>query len=170
MKKIMIVGPAGSGKSTLSRRLSETLSLPLYHLDNIWWNPDRTHVSREQFDERLNRLLEKDEWIIDGDYARTYEPRMQACDTVIFLNYPLEVCLQGAQERVGRPRDDIPWADETYDADFHQRIISWFDDRLPRLQALLEKYRDSRNVIVLDNRKEADELIAALQKEREKSA
>ncbi|MBO4218138.1 MAG: hypothetical protein J5887_01340 [Erysipelotrichaceae bacterium] len=95
---------------------------------------------------------------------------MQACDTVIFLNYPLEVCLQGAQERVGRPRDDIPWADETYDADFHQRIISWFDDKLPQLNSLLEKYRDSRNIIVLDNRKEADELIAELQKEREKSA
>ena len=85
MHRIIVIGAPGSGKSTLSVKLREKTGLPLWHLDNIWWKPDRTHITREAFDERLAALLKTDAWIIDGSYSRTFEPRIKACDTVILL-------------------------------------------------------------------------------------
>ena len=93
MKKILVIGPSGAGKSEFSRRLEKILNLPLYHLDNIFWKEDKTHISRDEFDEKLATILKREEWIIDGDYSRTYETRMNASDTIFFLNYPMELCL-----------------------------------------------------------------------------
>ena len=103
MKRIMVTGCPGSGKSTFSLKLHEKTGLPLYHLDNIWWKPDRTHVTREEFDAALASILEKDEWIIDGSYSRTFEPRIKASDTVILLDYDTDVCIQRVlQKRLQR--------------------------------------------------------------------
>ena len=71
MHKIIIIGCPGSGKSTFSFALQKKTGLPLYHLDNIWWNPDRTHITRDEMDKQQLALVSKDEWIIDGDYSRT---------------------------------------------------------------------------------------------------
>lgn len=83
MQKAIIVGCPGSGKSTLSRKIHTLTGLPLYHLDNIFWKADKTHISREEFDGKLAEILHRDSWIFDGDYNRTYEPRIAACDTVM---------------------------------------------------------------------------------------
>ena len=91
--KIILLGCAGSGKSTFSGKLHEVTGLPLIHLDNIWWKTDRTHISREEFDIKLKEILEADRWIVDGDYSRTYKARFKTCDTVVFLDYTLEECM-----------------------------------------------------------------------------
>ena len=65
--KIIVIGPGGAGKSYFSKELAKNTKLPLYHLDNIFWKEDKTHISREEFDEKLLEILEKDNWIIDGD-------------------------------------------------------------------------------------------------------
>ena len=83
MKKVVVLGCSGSGKSTFSLQLHNATGLPLYHLDNVWWKPDRTHITRDEFDKRLDDLVNRDSWIIDGDYSRTYEKRIGACDTII---------------------------------------------------------------------------------------
>ena len=108
MKKIIVLGCSGSGKSTFAIKLHEKLGLPLYHLDNIWWKADRTHISREEFDEKLDGLTKLDSWIIDGDYSRTYEKRIVACDTIFFLDYSEDVCMDGIAGRVGQKRPDMP--------------------------------------------------------------
>ena len=95
MKKVVVLGCSGSGKSTFSLQLHNATGLPLYHLDNVWWKPDRTHITRDEFDKRLDDLVNRDSWIIDGDYSRTYEKRIGACDTIIFLDYGEEVCMDG---------------------------------------------------------------------------
>ena len=105
--RIIILGCAGSGKSTFAKRLHEYTGLPLIHLDNVWWNEDQTHISREEFDHRLDLLLQGEEWIIDGDYSRTYEVRIQACNTIIFLDYSEDDCMKGIMDRVGKSRSDI---------------------------------------------------------------
>ena len=107
--KILVLGCSGSGKSTFSRKLAARTGLPLIHLDNIWWRPDQTHITREEFDQKLNEILHDDFWIIDGNYSRTYEERIRACDTIIFLDYSEEVCMDGITRRVGQDRPDIPW-------------------------------------------------------------
>ena len=85
MKKIIVIGPGGAGKSYFSKELSQILDIPVYHLDNIFWNKDKTHISREEFDLKLNEILKEESFIIDGDYSRTYEIRMKNSDTIFFF-------------------------------------------------------------------------------------
>ena len=163
MKRIIVIGPSGAGKSLLSEKLHNMLNIPLFHLDNIFWNEDKTHISREEFDTKLMDILKEDEWIIDGDYSRTYEMRMDACDTIIFLNYPVEVCLEGAKSRIGKKRKDLPWVEEEFDPEFKEWIINWYDN-IDNVKALLDKYKNSKEVIVFNNREEANEFIRVMQK------
>lgn len=71
MQKIMVIGCPGAGKSTFSRALQGKIGLPLFYLDMLFWNCDKTNVSREEFDQKLSDILKQDKWIIDGNYGRT---------------------------------------------------------------------------------------------------
>ncbi len=160
-QKIIVIGCAGSGKSTLSKELRDVMGLPLFHLDNIWWRPDRSHISREEFDRKLDEILLTDRWIIDGDYSRTYEMRFQACDTVIFLDYPFDVCMSGIKERVGKNRTDIPWAEQALDPELVKLAERYETDNRPVILSLLEKYPDA-NSFVFRSRLEAAEWMRRL--------
>ena len=159
MKRVIIIGPGGAGKSYFSKQLAGITNLPLYHLDNIFWKEDRTHISRDEFDKKLLEILEKEEWIIDGDYSRTYEIRMKYADTIYFLDFPLEVALAGVESRIGKPRDDIPWKEEIFDPEFKQWIMNWYKNTLPVLRKLLEQYKEIKNIIVFKTREEIDSFI-----------
>ena len=166
-KKILVVGPSGSGKSTLSRELRDILHLPLYHLDNYFWTKDKKEVPLFDFYQKLLAILAEKQWIIDGDYSRSYELRIKQADTVIFLDYPLEVCLEGVRSRIGKKRDDIPWVEESFDPEFEQFIISSSKTRKEELLRLLDKYQDQLEIIILNNREEAQKFLKKL-REKEK--
>ena len=155
MKKIIVIGCPGSGKSTVSRALHNKTGIPLYHLDMMYWNADKTTVDKNVFLERLFAVLEKDEWIIDGNYGSTMELRMAACDTVVFLDYPLDVCLDGIRARRGKPRSDMPWIETEEDAEFIDFIKSYNEQQKPKVLDLLEKYSD-KNIVILGSREQAD--------------
>ena len=160
-QKILVIGCAGSGKSTLSRELRDITGLPLFHLDNIWWRPDRSHISREEFDRKLDEILLTDRWILDGDYSRTYEMRFAACDTVIFLDYSLDECMNGIKERVGKHRTDIPWTEPTLDPELVRLVERYERDDRPVVLSLLAKYSDV-NRFVFRSRLEAAEWMRGL--------
>ncbi len=160
MKKIIVIGCPGSGKSTFSRELSEKVNIPVYHLDMLYWNKDKTTVGREVFIERLQKVFEKDAWIIDGNYAYTMEMRMKECDSVFFLDYPLEVCLDGVASRRGKPRPDMPWieAENEIDEEFMASIRDYNRLNRPKVLSLLEKYSE-KNIFVFKSREEADAFL-----------
>ena len=87
MKKIIIPGCPGSGQSTFARALQKQTGLPLFYLDRMNWNPDRTTVEKDVFLERLQEVLSREEWILDGNYGSTIDLRLQACDTAFFLKF-----------------------------------------------------------------------------------
>lgn len=159
MLKIIIIGSPGSGKSTFARKLRDITNLPLYYLDMLWHKKDRTNISREEFDEKLEKILKKDKWIIDGNYQRTIEMRLKECDTVFLMDYPLEVCLSGTEERVGKKRDDLPWIEEKVDEEFKQIIVDFSKNKLPQIYKLLEKYQKNKNIVIFKSREEADNYI-----------
>lgn len=157
MKRVIIIGCPGSGKSTFARKLQLVTGLPLYHLDLIYWKSDRTIVPREEFLEKLHQIMAQEQWIIDGNYASTMEMRMQVCDTVIFLDYPPELCLSGAQERKGKTRPDLPWVEsnDLDDSEFMEYIRKFHELNRPTILSLLEKYSD-KEIIIFHSREDAE--------------
>lgn len=156
MPKIIVIGSPGAGKSVFARKLRDLTKIPLYHLDMLWHKPDQATISQKEFDTQINELCRKENWIIDGNYLRTLAIRLNACDTVFLLDYPLEICLLGAQSRIGKKRTDLPWIESEFDETFKQYIIDFPQNQLPQIYKLLEEYRQEKNIIIFKSRKEAD--------------
>lgn len=162
MKRILVIGCPGAGKSTFARNLRQITGLRLYYLDMIWHNPDKSNVSCEAFDEKIRNIVAGDSWIIDGNYSRTLELRLQRCDTVFLLDYPLDLCLAGAESRIGTKREDLPWVEEEFDSEFRKWIEDFPDKKLPGIYRLLETYRDKADIHIFKTRAQADAYLDAL--------
>lgn len=160
MNKVIVIGCPGSGKSVFSRELHRLTGMPLFHLDMLNWNSDRTTVPKKIFIERLESAINEDSWIIDGNYGSTMEIRFKACDTVFFLDYPKEICLEGIRSRRGKERPDMPWIEavDEEDQEFISFVESYNAESRPQVLKLLEKYKD-KDIVVFKNRNEADEYL-----------
>lgn len=162
MKKVIVIGCPGSGKSTFSKSLHRITGIPLFHLDMLFWNADKTTVEKPVFIERLLKTVQNSEWIIDGNYISTMELRMEKCDTVIFLDYPLEVCLNGIKERKGKPRSDMPWIEsDEEDAEFIEYIKNYNTQSRPQVLELLKRY-SHKDIYIFSNRTQAEEFLTRL--------
>ena len=161
MKKVIIIGCCGSGKSTLARHLHACTGIPLFHLDQLNWNEDKTTVEKEVFLKRVQDVIQKDSWIIDGNYGSSIEMRMQACDTVFFLDYPVDICIQGIHERVGKVRTDIPWVEDEVDEDLIEFVRNYEKEDRPEILELLSKYKE-KDIHIFRNRKDAKIYLESL--------
>ena len=159
--RIIVLGCPGSGKSTFARALAARTGLPLIHLDSVWWRADVSHISRDEFDRALAGLLAGEQWIMDGDYSRTYEVRLRAADTVIFLDYPEDVCMAGIVGRLGEERPDMPWTESALDPELVAMVKNYARDNRPVLLDLLRRYAD-RQVLVFTDRTRADRWLSEL--------
>ena len=144
MEKVIVIGCPGSGKTTFAEKLNKCTGLPLFYLDAIWHKPDKTHISREEFDERIEEIFKTDRWIIDGNYKRTLEIRIKQCDTVFLFDLPAKVCIKGATDRIGKGRYDMPWIERELDPDFKNAIEEFPEKVLPDIYKLIEKYNTKK--------------------------
>ena len=161
MKKILVIGCPGAGKSTFSKALRGKLGLPLFHLDMLFWKADKTTLSREEFDQKLGEILAVDSWIIDGNYGRTLHRRLEVCDTVFLLDLPVEVCLEGAINRIGKLRDDLPWRETELDPEFRDWISDFPNKELPQVYETLEKHKD-KSIVVFHSHEEINAYLEEL--------
>lgn len=163
MKRVIVIGCPGSGKSTFARALQHKTGLPLVYLDMLNWNADRTTVPREVFRARLADALQGREWIIDGNYCSTMEQRIAAADTIFFLDYSPEVCMEGILSRRGTVRSDIPWveAPDDVDEEFVEFVKNFASETRPIVLELLAKYSE-KNIIIFHNRQEAEDYLRTL--------
>ena len=164
MKRILVIGCPGAGKTYFSKKLAEKLNLPLIHMDNLYWRKDKTSVSQEELKEKLKPYLEKEEWIIDGNYHHTLEMRLPYATDVFVLDLSREECIAGIKERIDQPRDDIPWIETKDDA---AELIAWTADYGFRTKdeevALLNK---NKHLVVhtFTSRQEMNDYLSKLEK------
>ena len=166
MEKILIIGCPGSGKTTLARALGEKLGLTVVHLDRLWWTGGWQNVSMEEFDARLENALKLDKWIIDGNYSRTMETRLQHCDTVIYLDFSRFACLMGMVQRVlgnyGKTRPDMPsGCPERFDREFVKFIWNFNKNNRVMNYTWIAKSKHAK-AVVLKNRKDVKRFLESL--------
>lgn len=169
-KKIIVIGCPGSGKSVFSRKLAAALDLPLIHLDAIYhqdiW-PEEADQKREQWKKHVRRLVEQDQWIIDGNYKGSFDIRMAAADTIIFLDYPRWLTMvrmfKRRIEHHKKLRPDMPpnWK-EKISPDFLKFVWTYRVAERPRVLALLEQYAAGRTVLIVPTPDEAERILKTI--------
>lgn len=164
MERIMIIGCGGAGKSTLARALGEKTGLPVVHLDQIWWEPGNwQHLQREEFDRRLYAEMEKPRWILDGNFNRTIEPRLEKCDMVIYLDMSRFVCLKNWLGRVvknwGHARIDMAQGcKEWFDPEMAKWIWKFNKQNRSRYYDLLGRL-EGKQIVILKSRRQVQQFM-----------
>jgi len=145
MKRVIIIGPCGSGKSTLARELAPRLGLPLVHMDQLGWNAGWVETDDAELAARLAAAVAGEAWLIEGNYGSLLAPRLARADTVIYLDFPIRLCLWRLVRRIlahrGRSRPDMPeGCPERFDAGFLWYVLNWNAGPRVRTEAKLEGY------------------------------
>ena len=165
MERVLVIGPCGAGKSTLSTQLGQRLGLPVHHLDRLHWHPGWVEGSREELIEQVAGIAATDRWLIDGNYGGTMAPRLARADTVVYLDFPILLCFWRALKRIwtwrGRSRPDMTeGCPERFDAEFLFYILRWNHGPRPRTEAALKTFRG--DLIRLENPNALEQWLAEL--------
>jgi adenylate kinase family enzyme len=167
MKRILVIGSGGAGKSTFAARLAERTGLPLVHLDALYWRPGWVEPCKDEWASRIDELIAAERWIIDGNYGGTLERRLAACDTVIFLDISRWICLwRVIQRRIqhrGRARPDmsagcqeqLPW-------DYLWWIFSYRSKRRPTILRRLSELGPEQRSTILQTRRAVNDFLGSV--------
>ena len=166
MERIMIIGCGGAGKSTLARQLGEKLNLPVVPLDKLFWHSGWVESTREEIDEKILLELQKERWIIDGNYMRTMPMRMARCDTIIFLDFSRVACVCGILKRyltnIGKVRPDMPeGCVERIDWEFFVWVWNFNKTKREKIYRILNE-AEGVETIVLKNRRAVRKFLKSI--------
>lgn len=166
MQRVMIIGPCGAGKSTLSFKLAEKLDLPLFHMDKLNWLPGWVDGGNDRVRAELAKILPHDRWLIEGNYGSTMAMRLERADTVVYLDFPIRLCLWRLAKRIvggyGRTRPDMTEdCPERFDWEFITYVMGWNFGPKPRTEAALSGF--DGNIIRLESPKQLELWLARLE-------
>jgi adenylate kinase family enzyme len=164
MRRILIIGSGGAGKSVLAGKLAARLNLPLVHLDRLFWKPGWVESDGADFKRRLLKVLKTKRWIIDGNFIGSLEMRLKFADTVIYLDFNRWVCLWRALKRQinihGCRRPDMTeGCEEKIDLKFLEWVWSFSRKSRPRILEILNKRPKKTKLLVLKSTLEASEFL-----------
>lgn len=166
MKKVLVIGSCGAGKSTFAKRLHLATGLNLIHLDSIYHLPNWEEPPDEEWLVKVQELVKNDEWIIDGNFGSTMKLRMKHCDTIIWLDFPRTVCIWRIIKRVlkyhGKKRPDMAeGCIERFDWEFLQYVWNFPRDKNPGIESRLQKFENIKIYRLRSNR-QVEDLLARL--------
>jgi len=165
MRKVLVIGTGGAGKSTFARRLSKILNLEVIHLDAIYWNPGWVETPKIEWRKIVEGLIARDSWIMDGNYSGTLDLRFEACDTVVFLDIARRICLWRVIKRVmqyrNRTRPDMAeGCQERLDLKFVLWVWNYKKRTRPKIVKLIEESADGKKIVWLQSDGEVERFLA----------
>lgn len=166
MKKVLVIGSGGAGKSTFARHLGTRLNIDVIHLDTLYWHPGWVETPRAEWRKVIEGLVRRDAWIIDGNYSNTLDFRLEACDTVIFLDIARLICLWRVVARAilycGRTRPDMAeGCRERLDWGFIRWVWSYKRRTRPQIIEILRQRAQCKQVIWLRSRAEVKRFLTS---------
>ena len=167
MRRVLVIGCSGAGKSTLSRQLSEALQLPLIGLDLNYWKVGWKPTPRAEWRACVETLVSSPEWVMDGNFAGTFDLRMPRADTLIWLDFPRTVCVRRVLQRVwrdhGRSRADLPdGCPEKFDLPFLRYVWTFNAKERPLIGPAVERFGSHLKVIRLTDDRDVERFRATL--------
>lgn len=165
MRRILIIGNSGGGKSTLARRLGEKLDLPVVHLDVLFWKPGWIERDDDEFRSRVAEALSADAWVCEGDFRASWDLRMPLADTIVWIDQPPWLCLLRAIRRVAQYRDGTrpdmaEGCRETIDFNFYGFIVTYNRRVRPALKAALATHGAAARLVRLRSDREIAAFLA----------
>ena len=170
--KYLVMGHSGSGKSSLTKLISEIKHIPLLYLDCVHFESDWKARNDEDAKKIVKEFLDSNgSWVIDGNYFKfELEERVKQADIIIYLDFNRFDCLIRAYKRYfkykGKERESISkGCYETMDLEF----ISWIlkdgrtKNRIDKFKEIINT--DGKTVFVLKNQKDLDNFINKLKEE-----
>ncbi len=171
MDKMVVIGSPGSGKSTIARKLGELTGIEVYHLDRLYWKPGWVESTRDEIRNIQQEIVKKDRWIIDGNYGSTMEVRLEAADTIVFLDRTRITCLYRVikrrfmYHRKSRPDMGVGCT-ERLDRDFLRYVWNFPRDQRNRILQKLAKYEGEKQIISLSNDRDIDLFLELVNQNR----
>jgi adenylate kinase family enzyme len=165
MKRILVIGSGGAGKSTFAKRLGEILELKVIHLDSLFWSAGWVEMPKDQWRAMVEELMKGDSWILDGNYGGTLDLRLAACDAVIFLDIPRMTCLKRVFKRrmshrkESRP-DMAPGCPERINWEFIKYIWDYPRTRKPAVLKKIESCSETKKVAILRSQADIEGFLA----------
>ncbi len=164
MKRVLVIGSGGSGKSTFARRLGELLAIEVKHLDRFYWRPGWMKPAEDDWLQTVKDLISGDSWIIDGNFGGTLELRVKRCDTIIFLDLPRLHCLWRVTKRRllyrNRSRPDMSeGCHEKLDLEFLSWVWGYAQRSRPKVLKLLRENSESKKVVWLRSHAEVERFL-----------
>jgi adenylate kinase family enzyme len=171
MKKIILIGISGSGKSTFGRALSEKLQLPITHLDSIFHLPGGAMMDHALFKEKQIELMKQPAWILDGNYGSSLDIRVAEADTIFWLDFPPLLSTLQVLKRSWKYRKDKstqPDMPEYFEEhlfsreywDFIKFILTFNKYERPKIAKALQRKKPETTLIVFKNRKEVHAFLS----------
>lgn len=170
MKRVLIIGSSGSGKSTLARQLGATLELPVIHLDRHYWHPGWVGTPTAKWRNEVHHLVQRDTWIMDGNYRGTLDIRLEAADSVVFLDLPPWICaVRAIKRRIqyhNRPRPDIAdgCKEPLFDPQLFQfvrHVLSYRDRAKPYVMQQLSTLAHDKHIVHLKSTQDVNNFLSA---------
>ena len=165
MKRILIIGSGGAGKSTVAAKLGQLLDIEVHHLDKFFWKPGWVETPRDEWQETVTELIDRESWILDGNYSGTLKLRLQRCDTIVFLDMPRLLCLWRivkrnlVYRRGGRP-DMAEGCPEKLDPEFVSWVWHYSRRSRPKVVKLIREQANGKRIVWLRSTAEVEKFLS----------
>jgi adenylate kinase family enzyme len=167
MKKVLVLGCCGAGKSTFSKKLQSILKLELIHLDQYYHKPNWEEPEKAEWERIIYTLVQKPFWIMDGNFSGTLDVRIKNADTIIYLDYPTLKCFWRVIIRIfkshGAVRSDMAnGCKEQFDLEFLHFVLTFNNKRRKEIIQKVNLVKDEKKALVFKTDKQADKFLSQI--------